>query len=234
MKERFGNLGLYLIEKAKEEIRAVNRQALFQKAEIRKRYIERANENSLKIRKQFIKTYNQYLNNILSETLLKSKEKILDLKNRILEDLKNSINHFIKEKINKNYTNYINFLLNIFRSYKSFIDKSSKIIILFNSKDFDYFSKSSVKIKNLFKNDIEIQKYSEELIGGFKVKLFKGTIYYDYSIDNLINESSSHIQKNFSTLVTDPEIKDIEHNFEEFIQNKKLGIKDYLKDYDRI
>jgi vacuolar-type H+-ATPase subunit E/Vma4 len=234
LRERFGNLGLYLIEKAKEEIRDINRQTLFQKAEIRKRYIERANENSLKIRKQFINTYNQYLNKILSETLLESKEKILDLKNRILDDLKNSINNLIKEKINKNYTNYINFLLDLFKSYKHFIDKSSKIVILFNSKDFDYFNKSSVKIKNLFKNEIEIQKYSEELIGGFKVKLFKGTIYYDYSIDNLINESSSRIQKKFSKLVTDSEIKEIEHNFEEFIQNKKLGIKDYLKDYDRI
>jgi len=234
LRERFGNLGIYLIEKAKEEIRDINRQTLFQKADIRKRYIERANENSLKIRKQFINTYNQYLNNILSETLLESKEKILDLKNRILDDLKNSINNLIKEKINKNYTNYINFLLDIFRSNKHFIDKSSKIVILFNSKDFDYFNKSSVKIKNLFKNEIEIQKYSEELIGGFKVQLFKGTIYYDYSIDNLINESSSSIQKKISTLVSDSEIKDIEHNFEEFIQNKKLGIEDYLKDYDRI
>ena len=66
LKERFGNLGLYLINKAHDEIKEINRQNLFQKAEIRKRVVERANENSIRIKEHFIETYNQYLNNVLN------------------------------------------------------------------------------------------------------------------------------------------------------------------------
>ena len=38
LKERFGALGLHLIDKAQEEINEIHRQTLFQKANIRKSY----------------------------------------------------------------------------------------------------------------------------------------------------------------------------------------------------
>ncbi len=41
LKGRFGKLGLYLIEKASEEIKKMNRIAITQKATIKKRYFEK-------------------------------------------------------------------------------------------------------------------------------------------------------------------------------------------------
>jgi len=66
LKERFGNLGLYLVNKAQEEIKEFNRQNLFQKAEIRKRYLERSNESFMRLKNHFVEGYDQYLNNSLS------------------------------------------------------------------------------------------------------------------------------------------------------------------------
>jgi hypothetical protein len=54
LKERFGHLGMYLIEKAQEEIKNLNQQILFQKAEIKKRYRERTEDRSEKLRNQLI------------------------------------------------------------------------------------------------------------------------------------------------------------------------------------
>ena len=50
IRKTIGNLGLYLIEKAQREIKRFNQQTLFQKAEIKKRFFERSNERSLKLR----------------------------------------------------------------------------------------------------------------------------------------------------------------------------------------
>ena len=234
LKERFGNLGLYLVEKAKEEIKEINRQNLFQKAEIRKRYIDRANESSLRTRGHFIETYNQYLNSMLSKTLIDSKEEVLKIKNQLVEKLKNIIKNYLKDNIEDSYSNYINFLIHKIKENKDFIDKPSKIIILFNSKDFNYFNENTNKLKNLFKNAIEIKKDPHQSIGGFKVILANGDISVDYSVDDIINKNLSIIQQEFSNIISDSEIKEIESNFENFIQNQKKGIEQYLVNYDRI
>lgn len=234
LKERFGNLGLYLVEKAKEEIKEINRQNLFQKAEIRKRYIDRINESSLRTRGHFIETYNQYLNSMLSKTLLDSKEEVLKIKNQLVEKLKNFIKNHLKDKIENSYSTYINFLIQKIKENKDFIDKHSNIIIFFNSKDFNYFNENTNKLKNLFKNAIEIKKDPHQLIGGFKVILANGEISFNYSVEDIINENLSIIQKEFSKIIADSVIKDIESNFENFIQNQKKGILQYLVNYDRI
>ena len=234
LKERFGNLGLYLVEKAKEEIKEINRQNLFQKAEIRKRYIDRSNESSSRIRRHFIEIYKQYLNSKLSKTLIDSKEEVLKIKNQLVEKLKNFIKNYLKEKIEISYSNYINFLIDKIKENKNLIDKPPKMIIIFNSKDFNYFNENPNKLKNLFKNSIELKKDPHQSIGGFKVILAKGDISFNYSVDDIINENLSIIQQEFSNIISDSEIKEIESNFENFIQNQKKGIKQYLENYDRI
>jgi len=234
LKERFGNLGLYLVEKAKEEIKEINRQNLFQKAEIRKRYIDRSNESSSRIRRHFIETYKQYLNSKLSKTLIDSKEEVLKIKNQLVEKLKNFIKNYLKEKIEISYSNYINFLIDKIKENKNLIDKPPKMIIIFNSKDFNYFNENPNKLKNLFKNSIELKKDPHQSIGGFKVILANGEISFNYSVDDIINENLSIIQQEFSNIISDSEIKEIESNFENFIQNQKKSIKQYLENYDRI
>lgn len=234
LKERFGNLGLYLINKAQEEIKEFNRQNLFQKAEIRKRYLERSNESFMRLKNHFVEAYDQYLNNSLSSTLLELKEKELDLKNNLIQELENSINELMKEKIQTKYEDYVKYLLDYFKDKIDFIDKPTKIEILFNNKDFTYFSKNSKKIDILFKNSFVIKEAPSEFIGGFKVILSDGDISYDYSIDNLITKNSNFIQKKLFDILTESGIKEIERDFAEFIETQKLGLEGHLKKYDRI
>jgi len=234
MKKRIGNLGLYLIEKAQKEIDDLNKQTLFQKAEIKKRNFDRIQERAQKLKEQFIDNYYQFLNQYLSSTLLEGKEKFLELKNSLLKRLKLSLFNRIKKNINDNYSNYIEFLLRMVKKVKNNIDKPQSIELIFNSKDYSYFLHNSEKIQGEFKNLVEINQNQDDIIGGFKISLSSGLISYDYTIDNLINKKSTFIQKEISKIVNDTEIKEIENQFNIFIQNQKSKISEYLKQYDQI
>ncbi len=234
LKESFGNLGLYLVEKAQKEIRELHQKTLFQKADIKMRFIDKKNESSMRIRKLFIESYNRMTNEFMSSTLLKGKETFLNFKNKLILDLKSSLQSLIKEKINKNYSKYKNFLIKNIQDIRNFVDRPHKIELLFNLKDYGYFNKNSEELNKLFKNPIEIKKDQEEFIGGFKVLLDNGLICYDYKIGVLIDKISTNIQMEISKIVNDKEIKALESQFEEYCQNKKLKIAGILKDYDQI
>ena len=116
-----------MIEKAQKEIMDLNQQTLFQKAEIKKRYIDKTLERSSKIRRRFAKNYTNYLNQSLSSTLLKGKEIVLIIKNRLINNLKITLNSLISEKINKNYANYIKYLIDSIKNVKPNIEKHKDI-----------------------------------------------------------------------------------------------------------
>ena len=73
----FGNLSIYLISKAQEEIKDFNQTILFQQAEIRKRFSDRTNESSFRYRKHLILTCNQFLNKY---RIKEAKERLKDPK----------------------------------------------------------------------------------------------------------------------------------------------------------
>jgi vacuolar-type H+-ATPase subunit E/Vma4 len=171
---------------------------------------------------------------MLSNTLLKGKEKFMDLKNRLIKELKSSLAKLIKEKIEKNYPKYIEFLINNIKEITKTIAKPQEIELVFNSKDYDYLLKNYSKIQDLFKSPVETDKDSVDFIGGFKIIMVGGAISYDYTIDNLIDIKSSFIQMEISKIVNDSEIKQIEDNFNKFIQNQKTKITEYLGQYDQI
>jgi len=158
----------------------------------------------------------------------------LKLKNKLIKELKTSLFNNIKVNIKNNYSNYIKFLLKIIKKIKKTVDKPQAIELILNSKDYSYFLQNSEKIQNLFKNPVEINKENMDFIGGFKISLGGGLISYDYTIDNLINKKSSFIQIEVSKIVNDSEIKEIDKDFNTFIQNQKTKIIEYLKQYDQI
>ena len=158
----------------------------------------------------------------------------MKLKNKLIKELKTSLFNNIKVNIKNNYSNYIKFLLKIIKKIKKTVDKPQAIELILNSKDYSYFLQNSEKIQNLFKNPVEINKENMDFIGGFKISLGGGLISYDYTIDNLINKKSSFIQIEVSNIVNDSEIKEIDKDFNTFIQNQKTKIIEYLKQYDQI
>ena len=234
MKDRFSNLGLYLIDKAEKEIKELNQKTLFQKAEIKKRFLERSNERSLRLRNHFNENYEQFLNQSLSTTLLKGKEKFLYLKNQLISTLKTTLINLIKTELDKKYSTYIEYLLNSITKIKKTIDKSQDIELILNHKDYNYFIKNFDKILDIFKNPVEINEDRYDFIGGFKISLVGGAISYDYTIDNLIDKNSSFIQMEIAKILNDTEIKNVEKEYEEFIEEQKKRITEYLIKYDQI
>ena len=154
------------------------------------------------------------------------------MKNKLLKELKNKIYELLKEKMNQFYSDYIKYLLDYITDNVDIIDKYKKIVLLLNSRDYNFFNKNPDEIKSLFKNSIEINKAPHEFIGGFKIILSDEEIFYDFSIDNIINKNLTFIQKELSKIVSESEIKEIEQEFERFIQEQKLGIEEYLRKYD--
>ena len=234
MKRQFSQLGYYTIEKAQKEIRELNQKTLFQKAEIKKRFLERSNERSQRLKSHLIETFEQFLNQSLSSTLLKGKDKVLRLKNNLIQELKKSLFILIENKINKNYSGYINYLLKSIEVVKRSLDQAHNIEILFNSKDYNYFIKNYDKIGNLFKDLVEINKDQNDFIGGFKISLIGGIISFDYTINNLIDKASPFIQIEIAKTIDDSEIRETEKEFEKFINNQRGKITEYLKYYEQI
>ena len=223
-----------MIEKAQKEIMDLNQQTLFQKAEIKKRYIDKTLERSSKIRKRFAKNYTNYLNQSLSSTLLKGKEIVLIIKNKLINNLKTTLNSLINEKINNNYANYIKYLIDSIKNVKPNIEKHKDIELLLNSKDYDYFLKNFSKLENLFEVPVEIHEDKKDFIGGFKVTLGGGLISYDNTIKNLIDKNSVFIQMEISKIIDNIEIKSIENKFDNFLQVQKNKITEVLRRYDQI
>jgi len=165
---------------------------------------------------------------------LKGKEKFLNLKNNLIKKLKTTLFNFIGEKIEKNYPIYIEYLLNSIKTVKKNIDKPEEIELILNKKDYNHFIKNYDSVSDLFKSPVEINQGRLDFIGGFKISLVGGVISYDYTIDNLINKISSFIQIEISKIINDSEIKEIEKEFEEFINNQKKRIPEHLIKYDQI
>lgn len=227
-------MGLYLVGKAEEEIKDINQKALLQKALIKKNSLDKLTENSLRARKYFIDTYNQFLNNSLSSTLLKVKDNFLKFKNSLLKELKIHLINNIEESIRKFYQNYKNFLINKLSGIVPVITKTKENIILVNSTDYDFIKNNFNKLPDSFKNNANFKISDEKIIGGFKVLLDNGKISYDFTIDNIINKNSILIEKEFSTIFNESKVKGLEQNFENFIKDRRLSIEEYLKEYDRV
>ena len=234
MKERFGKLSLYLINQAENEIKKINQQTLFQMAEVKKKARERTSESSLKMKAHFNETYNKLLNNSLSSYLLKIKEEVLKSKNKLMLELISDLTDLIKDKIKNNYSIYISLLLKNLDSIKHLVDKPPEIIIHLNSIDYKYFSNNKGKIESILRNKVSLVKSKEEFTGGFKCVILTGQLSYDHTIENQLKKSTSIIEIEFSKIFSDSEsdIKALENNYIEFIQNQKLAVNGYLKRYE--
>jgi vacuolar-type H+-ATPase subunit E/Vma4 len=234
LKKQFGNLGLHLINQAQNEIGEINRLTLFQKARIKKRITNTISLRSSKLKERFIEDYHQFLNNSLSANLSKARDYLLNLKNRLIVESYLEFSKQLKENINGDYSNYVKYLLKNLKTVSQIMENTPEIVILFNTKDYKYFKKNNSEIKNYFKSKVVIENSKSDFIGGFKIKPKDGVISYDYTIDNLLNKNAPLIQMEFSKVISDSEIMKIEKNFEKYIQEKKQGIGEYLKEYDQI
>lgn len=147
---------------------------------------------------------------------------IIDLKQLLIERIKN------------NYSSYLKFLITTISEIKPLVDKPPEVVISLNSRDYEYFLKNFDQLQNIFKNQVTLNTRKEDFIGGFRISQISNKISYDFSIANLMNRKRSVIEIEFSKIFSDvySEIEEIIQNYEKFIQDQKLALKEYLKDYD--
>ncbi|MFW9829345.1 MAG: V-type ATP synthase subunit E family protein [Candidatus Thorarchaeota archaeon] len=234
IKEQFGKLGVYVVDKAEDQIKEINQKMLYQKAEIKKSYLKKIENNSLKIKNQFIELYNQFLNKTLSSNLIQAKELVLKLKNKLLKDLNQGILKQIQSNISENYSNYLNYLIMQIKDSVHIIDKPPKVFILLNERDFDNIKNVGSNIKSLFKNKIDLTSAEDDFIGGFKVIIGDNKITYNYTIDNLLAKNLVKIEQDLSSIFSETEIAKLQDDFERDIKLKKKEIEVYLKSYDQL
>lgn len=225
---------MHLISQAENDIKKINQQTLFQIAEAKKKNKERTRESSLKMKEHFNETSNKVLNSSLSSALLKIKEEILKSKNKLMVELIADLTDLINDKIKNNYSSYTEFLLKSLKNIKYIIDKPPEIIITLNSRDYEFFSNNKELIETIFKNKIKLKKSEKKFTGGFICEVLVSKISYNYTIENQLKKKTSIIEIEFSKIFSDSEsdIKDLEKNYVQFIQNQKLVVNDYLKDYE--
>lgn len=207
---------------------------LHQKAEIKKSYLKKVDSNSLKIKNQFIDTYNQFLNKSLSTNLIQAKELVLELKNKFLKDLNQEMVNEIESNISNNYSKYLDFLIMRIKDSIHLIDKPPKVLITLTKRDFNNIKSVGSNIKSLFKNKIEIAPAEENFIGGFKVIIGDNNINYNYTIDNLLAKNNVMIEQRLSNIFSEKEITKLQNDFEKNINLKKKEIEAYLKKYDQL
>lgn len=236
MKERFGKLGLHLIDQAENDIKNINQQTLFQIAEIKKKNRDRAEESLLKMKEHFNETFNRLLNNSLSSSLIKIKEEILKSKNKLMAELISDLTNLIEKKINDNYSNYTDFLLKSLKNIAYVVDKPPEIIITLNSRDYEFFNSNKDKIEKIFKNNIKLNKSEKDFTGGFICTVPAVNISYNDTIENQLKKNTSIIEIEFSKTFSESEtdIKQLENFYLKFIQNQRQLINNYLQDYERI
>jgi vacuolar-type H+-ATPase subunit E/Vma4 len=234
LKSRFGKLGIHLIEQAKDKIKDLNQEMLFRKAEIKKRYRNRLDTKSNEIRQQFIDDYNNILNMNLSSTLLESKDRILELKNNLIRVFIIDLHKEIDNHIRVNYQGYVDYLLDLIREIKgqNYIPNNS--FFYFNERDYEFFEKNDHKLTEVIQKEFKVKQSSKIDIGGFILEQADGEISFDYTIDNIIEGNYSLIEMEFSDIIKDAEIKKIQSEFEDIINENKKKIETYLIDYDRI
>jgi len=149
-------------------------------------------------------------------------------------ELITDLTDLINDKIKNNYSSYTDFLLESLKEIKYIVDKPPEIIITLNSRDYEFFSSNNELMEKIFKNKIKLKKSEKEFTGGFICVVLAANISYNYTIENQLKKKTSIIEIEFSKIFSDSEsdIKDIENNYVHFIQNQKLAVDDYLKDYE--
>jgi vacuolar-type H+-ATPase subunit E/Vma4 len=234
LKSRIGKLGMYLIDQARNKIKDLNQQILFRKGEIKKKYRELEEKKSKNLRNEFIVDYNHILNTNLSSTLLDSKEKVLTFKNRIISNFINDLYAELENRIKNNYSDYQSYIIKQIEEIKSEVDNPHEIIIYFNSRDFKFFKNSVNKIENIIGRGFKIEEDPKIEIGGFKLENAKQKILFNYTLESVIQKNYSMIETKFTSIIADSKIKDLQTEFEEFINQKKKDREEILVEYDRI
>jgi vacuolar-type H+-ATPase subunit E/Vma4 len=236
LKKEFGNLGLYLVENAENEIKEIERKQVLLNSSLKKRKNERIEQILNKKKKQFKDQYHSQINESTVSILLDIKNQLLELKNKLITNIKNDFKEAIALKISKNYDKYINYLLKIMKEKVDDLKIHKKMTFILNSNDFNYLSNHKELLKSNQINNYELQKSEKETIGGYILIIPEESFNLNYMLENQIkmhtNAFESLITEELSLL--EESYYGINEKFEKSIEDIRKKIHIYLEKLEEL
>ena len=237
LKKEFGNLGLYLVENAENEIKEIERKQVLLNSSLKKRRNERIEQILNKKAKQFKDQYNSQINESTVSILLDIKSQLLDLKNKLITKLKNDFKEEIALKISKNYDHYINYLLKIMKEKVDDLKvHKKKMTFILNSKDYNHLNNHKGLLQSLKIDNYELRKSEKETIGGYILIIPEESFNLNYMLENQINLHTNA----FELLITEElslleeSYYDINEKFEKTIEDIRNKIQIYLEKLEEL
>ena len=237
LKKEFGNLGLYLVENAENEIKEIERKQVLLNSSLKKRRNERIEQILNKKAKQFKDQYNSQINESTVSILLDIKSQLLDLKNKLITKLKNDFKEEIALKISKNYDHYINYLLKIMKEKVDDLKvHKKKMTFILNSKDYNHLNNHKGLLQSLKIDNYELRKSEKETIGGYILIIPEESFNLNYMLENQINLHTNA----FESLITEElslleeSYYDINEKFEKSIEDIRKKIHIYLEKLEEL
>lgn len=214
-KKQFSAIGFNLARKTKKQVKSIqkNKKELIKKTnyEFAVGLIKEIKEMTNKS----IREYEYELNQKISDNIKAASERVLHIKNQLLEDLFYSIKQSIKDKISSNRKGYLEFLVKNLEKYVDIFQES--IVISLNLQDQELFN----QIKERFpeKNFI-LNQEAIDSIGGFFLTDVEKTIIIESTIDNYLQKNSNLIKQKFAKIF--PEYIDIRKSATQLIRERNI------------
>ena len=235
-KKEFGNLGLYLVENAEDEIKEIERKQVLLNSSLKKRKNERIEQILNKKVKQFKDQYNSQINESTVSILLDLKNQLLDLKNKLIFNFKNDFKEELAIKISKNYDQYIKYLLRIIKEKVDDLKVHKKMLLILNSDDYNYLNNHKGLLQSLQIDNYELQESEKESIGGYILMIPEESFILNYMLENQINLKTnafeSLLTRDLSSL--DESYYDINEKFEKSIDAIRNKIQIYLEKLEEL
>ena len=235
-KKEFGNLGLYLVENAEDEIKEIERKQVLLNSSLKKRKNERIEQILNKKENQFKDQYHSQINESTVSILLDVKNQLLNLKNKLISNFKNDFKEELALKISKNYDQYINYLLKIIKEEVDNLKVPNKMKLILNSNDYDYLNNHKGLLQSLQIDNYELQKSEKDSIGGYILLIPEESFILNYMLENQINLKTNAFES-FLTRELSPleeSYYDINDKFEKSIEAIRNKIQNYLEKLEEL
>ena len=236
LKKEFGNLGLYLVENAENEIKEIERKQVLLNSSLKKRKNERIEQILNKKAKQFKDQYNSQINESTVSVLLDIKNQLLELKNKLITNFKNDFKEEIALKISKNYDQYIKYLLKLMKEKVDDLKVHKKMTFILNSNDYNYLNNHKGLLQSLQIDNYELQKSEKESIGGYILIIPEESFILNYMLENQINLNTNAIESLLTEELSSLEESyyDINEKFEKSIEDIRNKIQIYLQKLEEL
>jgi hypothetical protein len=200
----FRELGLELAKQAKDSVKQINLEKEELINNLNTEFVNETEEKLQTITINFIKNYENQLNQQISENFKQTNKEIIQEKNELYEDLLSGLHELIKEKISANNKKYLDTIKQKIEENASLFDE--KVCIQLNErdqKDFQYL------ISDLKNKKVTLEKDPLNSIGGYILYNIDKSVVINDTIEEFLKKKDLEFRKSFFKI------------FEKFVDSRK-------------